>query len=78
MDLTMLVLVLFLVDLTLTQDYCSITPQHTLCSIDQSPGSHCNGDHLARGVTPQEIQKILEVHNRSYGREGGVWGDAMD
>jgi len=60
----MLVLVLFLVDLTLTQDYCSITPQHTLCSIDQSPGSHCNGDHLARGVTPQEIQEILEVHNR--------------
>jgi len=60
----MLVLVLFLVDLTLTQDYCSFTPQHTLCSIDQSPGSHCNGDHLDRGVTTQEIQEILEVHNR--------------
>jgi len=44
-------------------DYCSITPKHTMCQY-KGAGPACNGQPLARGVSKQEIQQILEVHNR--------------
>jgi len=44
-------------------DYCAITPKHTMCQY-KGAGPACNGQPLARGVSKQEIQQILEVHNR--------------
>jgi len=44
-------------------DYCAISPQHTMCQY-KGAGPACNGQPLARGVSSQEIQQILDVHNR--------------
>lgn len=45
------------------QDYCSITPQHTMCQY-KGFGSKCGGTPLARGVTEREKQEIVDIHNR--------------
>eukprot|EP00091_Calanus_sinicus_P011297 TRINITY_DN2560_c0_g1_i1.p1 TRINITY_DN2560_c0_g1~~TRINITY_DN2560_c0_g1_i1.p1 ORF type:complete len:152 (-),score=37.15 TRINITY_DN2560_c0_g1_i1:200-610(-) len=44
-------------------DYCAISSQHTMCQY-KGAGPACNGQPLARGVSKQEIQQILDVHNR--------------
>jgi len=44
-------------------DYCQLSTQHTLCQY-KGPGPDCNGQPLSRGVTRQEEEQIVAVHNR--------------
>jgi len=46
-----------------SQDYCSISRQHTMCKY-QGTGPACNGNVLRRGVSDQEREEILDAHNR--------------
>jgi len=59
----MIILMTVIITVTMGQDYCEISSKHTLCN-HQVPGPSCNGKHIGRGVTKQEIQEILDVHNR--------------
>jgi len=60
----MLSLVFLLLPFVRSQiDYCQITPQHTLCQF-KGPGPDCNGQPLSSGVTRQEAEQIVAVHNK--------------
>ena len=43
------------------QDYCQLSPQHTLC---QYPGVGSSCVSLStRGLSPDQTQQILDLHN---------------
>ncbi|XP_023341113.1 venom allergen 5.01 isoform X2 [Eurytemora carolleeae] len=48
------------------ENYCQITPQHTLCK-HQGLGAAC-GSVLENGLGDQEISQILDHHNRLRSR----------
>jgi len=47
---------------TLATNYCQITPQHTMCQY-KGVGASC-GAVLRSGVTEEQREQIVEVHNR--------------
>lgn len=53
---------LFLLPYARSQNYCELSPQHTLCQ-HQGVGPACNEGPLSKGVTEDEIERILSVHN---------------
>ena len=55
----------FTVGSSISQDNSLDLDNLPLC---QATGPACNGQPLSRGVTPAEIQTILEVHNRYRAR----------
>lgn len=49
--------------LAVDSDYCNFTPKHTMCQY-KGYGPNCNGTPLKRGVTEEEKEVILDIHNK--------------
>ncbi|XP_023342246.1 venom allergen 5 isoform X2 [Eurytemora carolleeae] len=61
---TILLVLLFLPALALgQQEYCSITPQHTLCNLPET-GPGCDGTIETKGIDEEDITIIVDTHNK--------------
>ncbi|MPD05502.1 Venom allergen 5 [Portunus trituberculatus] len=44
-------------------DYCKFTPEHTMCKY-HGRGPRCGPEVGPRGVSPQDISLIVDLHNK--------------